>query len=73
MPRRTSVYNDDATIMSYLQPGCAREMVLEFLDWTTDRIPIDIYELCVATPDLCNFETSVGEVQVPRAPRLAVG
>ena len=62
MPKPKVVYNEDGNLLMCLQPGRAAETMREYLAWTTDRIPIDIYEFCVATPDVCYFDTKKGEV-----------
>jgi len=62
MPKPKVVYNEDGNLLMCLEPGRAAEAMREYLTWTTDRIPIDIYEFCVATPDVCYFGSKKGEV-----------
>jgi len=57
-----AVWNEDNDLMSCLQPGNAADQMRENLTWTMDRVPIDIYELHCATPDVCFFDSKAGEV-----------
>ena len=62
MPRKKIVYNEDGDLISCLEPGQAADQVRHYLNWTLDRIPIDIYEFHCATPDVCSYNSKVGEV-----------
>ena len=62
MPRKKIVYNEDGDLIACLQPGRAAHQMRHYLDWTMDRIPIDIYEFHCATPDVCYFGSKTGEV-----------
>jgi len=59
-------YNDDGSILSILQPGTAIETIHNFLDWTTQRIPIDYWALQSACPDVCYCRTRAGEIMGQR-------
>lgn len=56
------VYSEDGDLMACLRPGNAAGQMRDHLVWTTDRIPVDIYEFHCATPDLCYFHSKTGEV-----------
>jgi hypothetical protein len=49
-------------------PGRARETLTEIIELVTDRVPIDVYAVECALPDLCEYETKVGEVTGRRFP-----
>ena len=62
MARKRVAYNDDGSILAQLGPGKTSQFVEEFLDWTTERIPIDIWALQSACPDVCYQRTRAGEI-----------
>jgi len=63
MNRFKSVFNDDATMLMDVQPGRARESLVELIDRIIDNVPVDIYAIECALPDICEYETKVGEVR----------
>ena len=62
MPRTKIILNEDGDCICCLEPGRAVEQVHEHLGWLLENVPVDIYELHVATPDVCYYESRVGEV-----------
>lgn len=62
MSKMKVAYNDDAGLLFTLQPGTAIETIHKFLDWTTERIPIDYWALLSACPDVCYYRTQAGEI-----------
>ena len=62
MPKMKVVYNEDGDLISCLEPGKAADQMRHYLNWTLDRIPIDIYESHSALPDVCFYNSKVGEV-----------
>ena len=62
MSRGNVIYNEDGDLLCCLKPGRAIELTRANIDWTLDRLPIDIWEYHAATPDVCKYDTKVGEV-----------
>jgi len=60
------LYNDDATGLADAIPGRARESLVELIDRVTDNVPVDVYALECALPDLCEYDSKVGEVRGAR-------
>lgn len=54
-------YNDDATNLWDVEPGRARASLIELIDRVIDAVPIDVYSVECALPDLCEHNTRVGE------------
>ena len=67
MARTRVHYNDDGQVLAEIangwdyKPGHAVEFIREWIDRITEHTPIDIYAICVASPDRCHYETKVGE------------
>ncbi|MAE67708.1 MAG: hypothetical protein CMJ18_25925 [Phycisphaeraceae bacterium] len=59
----TLVYNEDNDLLAHLPPENAADTLRSFLTWTVDQLPIDVWELLCATPDLCHYESRVGEIR----------
>ena len=66
MARMKVAYSDDCSILSVLEPADAVATVHRFLDWTTERIPIDYWALLSACPDVCMYRTRAGEIMGQR-------
>jgi len=62
MARAKVLYNDDSTELWDVEPGRAVESLKELIDRVVDNVPIDIYAIECALPDMCEYETKVGEV-----------
>ena len=56
------IYNDDATILGQLEPGSEIETVNRLLDWTTEHLPIGLWAIQSACPDVCYQRTKAGEL-----------
>ena len=61
--RKKVSYNDDASELAVLRPGDAKQSLIEWIDLITDRIPVDVFAIESALPDMCECETKVGEVR----------
>ena len=66
MARMKVAYSDDCSVLSVLEPADAVQSVHRFLDWTTERIPIDYWALLSACPDVCMYRTNAGEIMGQR-------
>ena len=66
MARMKVAYSDDCSVLSVLEPADAVDTVRRFLDWTTERIPIDYWALLSACPDVCMYRTNAGEIMGQR-------
>ena len=66
MARMKVAYSDDCSVLSVLEPADAVATVHRFLDWTTERIPIDYWALLSACPDVCMYRTRAGEIMGQR-------
>ena len=66
MARMKVAYSDDCSVLSVLEPADAVDTVHRFLDWTTERIPIDYWALLSACPDVCMYRTRAGEIMGQR-------
>ena len=62
MPRTKLIFNEDGDWNCCLEPGRAVAQVSENLNWTLENVPIDIYEFHAATPDVCYYQSRVGDV-----------
>ena len=57
------VYNEDGDLQVCLTPGQGPEQLRQNIDWTFEQLGrIDIWEYHCATPDVCFFDSSHGEV-----------
>ena len=57
------VYNEDGDLQVCLTPGHGPEQLRQNIDWTFEQLGrIDIWEYHCATPDVCFFDSSHGEV-----------
>lgn len=62
MQKTKCVYNDDASTLWDVEPGRAKESLIELINRVVDNVPIDIYTIECALPDMCEYQTKVGEV-----------
>ena len=64
--RTKVVYNDDATELHDVEPGRAKESLIALIDRVIDNMPVDIYTIECALPDICEYQSKVGEVMGAR-------
>ena len=62
MRRRSLIYNDDGQGLSEASKGRAKEFFREWVDKVATRVPLDTFTFCAAYPDICVYNTKVGEV-----------
>jgi len=62
MRHRRLIYNDDGQGLSEVPKGNAKEFFREWVDKVATRVPLDTFTFCVAYPDICVYNTKVGEV-----------
>ena len=68
MGRMKVAYNDDGSILAELAPDGAVQTVEALLDWTTEHVPMDLWALQTACPDVCYQRTEAGEILGQRLP-----
>ncbi len=56
------IFNDDASPLWDVQPGNAVNSLKELIDRVIDNVPVDIYTIECALPDMCEYQTKAGEV-----------
>lgn len=70
MSRMKTIYNDDATELYDVEPGRAKASLIELIDRALDNVPIDIWTIECALPDICEYQSAVGEVRGARFAEL---
>ena len=61
-PRPRAVFNDDAQMLREAPPEGTAEFVKAWLDKEVNAVGFSTYVFLAATPDVCTFDSKVGEV-----------
>ena len=69
MQTRRTIYNDDAQGTIEAPPDTATQFLRDWVDRVLTRVPIDTFTLLAAAPDVCHYDTAVGEVYGARYPQ----
>ena len=56
------VFNDDAQVLAEAPPEGTAEFVRNWLDKEAAAVPFSTFVFLAATPDICTFDSKVGEV-----------
>ena len=59
---RRIIYNEDGQGVHDSNPGSAKQDLEAWVDKVFKHFPVDTYAWCVASPDVCTFNTKAGEV-----------
>jgi len=71
-PKHRVVYNDDAQALAEAPAGDVETFLREFLRREVSPVPITTFCFLAATPDICTYDSKVGEVYGDRSTK-AVG